>query len=61
MRLAPDSQFQFASLYRVSDFSRNGHGLGILLDGGLDDVGGRPIMTEMDHLGPGRLQDRSAA
>jgi hypothetical protein len=28
----------------VSDFSRNGHGLGILLDGGLDDVGGRPII-----------------
>jgi hypothetical protein len=35
----------------------DGDGLGILLDGGLDDVQAASVVAEMNHLGAGRLKD----
>ena len=35
----------------------DGDGLGVLLDGRLDDVGGGSVVAQVDHFDAGRLQD----
>ncbi len=35
---------------------RDGDGLGVLLDGGVDDLVRGAVVAEVDHLGAGRLQ-----